>query len=348
MVPRTNPSLGKRWKRRAKRTEQSAKLRAAKRRKSMGLVRSRGSAVPKGWHRFKIANPSRRRPSRAHYPHASKSLRDKREKCVREIKRRPGKKPYNPWAVCTASIERKTGRHMDFTKPRSNPAKRAGKKKVPSQIPEAEIRWIVGNFHVGKSDAVIAEDIMRRTKSWPEPMREKAVAYALKVHADNQKLYHGVMTGRFNPSKRSKRRSNPVRGLRYEVWVHRGGKVAPVYATDVRGDAIARAHHFLTHDQSAYVQDASSGRVLGAEMGGFRGRTLRGVRANPPVYNTDSLYERAAEKLGWSVRDARSFSLPMLREIVKEKSPKLAHEIDMAIAAGSHIYEKPVRRRSRR
>lgn len=40
-----------------------------------------------------------------------------------------------------------------------------------------------------------------------------------------------------------------------------------------------------------------------------------------------SLHERLATELGWSLREVRSFSLLTLRELVRERNPKLAHLI---------------------
>lgn len=43
------------------------------------------------------------------------------------------------------------------------------------------------------------------------------------------------------------------------------------------------------------------------------------------------LHERIAKALGWSVVQTQSFSLRALRELVVLVSPKLAHEITLAI-----------------
>jgi len=134
-----------------------------------------------------IVRRAARRPSRARYPHASKSLMAKRERCVRSIKRRRGKKPYNAWAVCTKSVER--GRHFDFSK-----------------------------------------------------------------------------------------RRNPARGLRYEVWVRKNGKIVPVHASDSKSDANDRADFFMRRGTEAIVMDASSGRVVGPYVAGV-GRPA--ARFNP-------------------------------------------------------------------
>jgi hypothetical protein len=46
------------------------------------------------------------------------------------------------------------------------------------------------------------------------------------------------------------------------------------------------------------------------------------------------MHERIAEALGWTVEQARSFSLPALREIVRPVSMKLALEITLQIQGG--------------
>jgi hypothetical protein len=47
------------------------------------------------------------------------------------------------------------------------------------------------------------------------------------------------------------------------------------------------------------------------------------------------LHERIAKALGWTVEEARSFSLPALREVVRPVSMKLAYEITLQIQFGS-------------
>jgi len=49
------------------------------------------------------------------------------------------------------------------------------------------------------------------------------------------------------------------------------------------------------------------------------------------------LHERIAKALGWTVEEARSFSLPALREVVRPVSMKLAHELTVAIETGSYL-----------
>lgn len=53
--------------------------------------------------------------------------------------------------------------------------------------------------------------------------------------------------------------------------------------------------------------------------------------AGKPVRDIN-LRARAAEALGWTITEAQSLSLQSLREAVRPVSPKLAHEITLAIA----------------
>lgn len=52
---------------------------------------------------------------------------------------------------------------------------------------------------------------------------------------------------------------------------------------------------------------------------------------------TRSLCERAAKALGWSEQDAMSFSLPSLRELVRDKDKTLAQDISECLRTGAHI-----------
>lgn len=59
-----------------------------------------------------------------------------------------------------------------------------------------------------------------------------------------------------------------------------------------------------------------------------------------------SLHERIAAALGgdargWTLEAVQSFSLSMLRELVRSKHPKLEAEIARALRSGSHIYGEP-------
>lgn len=53
-----------------------------------------------------------------------------------------------------------------------------------------------------------------------------------------------------------------------------------------------------------------------------------------------TLHERIAEKLGWTVQETQSFSLAALREMVKDKSPKLAYFITEEIRTGRHLVQE--------
>ncbi len=66
---------------------------------------------------------------------------------------------------------------------------------------------------------------------------------------------------------------------------------------------------------------------------------LGGFRAH------DELHTRIAKELGWRVEDTESMSLQSLREVVRPVSPKLVHEIDVAIYAGTVVL--PRQRRPR-
>lgn len=52
----------------------------------------------------------------------------------------------------------------------------------------------------------------------------------------------------------------------------------------------------------------------------------------------ETLHERIARVLSWTVAETQSMSLPSLIELVKPLSPKLAHVIACEIADGNHIY----------
>jgi hypothetical protein len=59
----------------------------------------------------------------------------------------------------------------------------------------------------------------------------------------------------------------------------------------------------------------------------------------------ESIHERIARTLNWPVEDVHSFSMQMLREMVREKNPKLAHEISEYIRSGHYIMGKSYERR---
>jgi hypothetical protein len=67
-----------------------------------------------------------------------------------------------------------------------------------TKLPKASIEVIVNRFHVGTADETIANDMRRRVRQNPnvtESFEKRMVAYALKVHHENQKLYGFVMGG---------------------------------------------------------------------------------------------------------------------------------------------------------
>jgi len=73
-------------------------------------------------------------------------------------------------------------------------------KTVPSFVPKGSIHWIMGNVHVGTSDAEVEADIRRRlakNKNVPEDQIVECVKYALACHKENRELYRAVMSGRF-------------------------------------------------------------------------------------------------------------------------------------------------------
>ena len=73
-------------------------------------------------------------------------------------------------------------------------------KTVPDYVPKASIHWIMGNTHVGTSDAEVESDIRRRLsklQACSEEMKIECVKYAIACHRENQSLYRAVMTGRF-------------------------------------------------------------------------------------------------------------------------------------------------------
>ena len=49
------------------------------------------------------------------------------------------------------------------------------------------------------------------------------------------------------------------------------------------------------------------------------------------MLETCSLHARVAHALGWTEAQAKSFSLPTLRDLVRPVSAKLAHEITLAM-----------------
>lgn len=60
--------------------------------------------------------------------------------------------------------------------------------KLHPQVPATQIRWLVGQQHVGAPDDEITKLINERTISWPEGVRASARKYALHCHRNNQQL----------------------------------------------------------------------------------------------------------------------------------------------------------------
>jgi hypothetical protein len=60
------------------------------------------------------------------------------------------------------------------------------------------------------------------------------------------------------------------------------------------------------------------------------------------------LHERIAEALGWTEKEVKSFSFQTLREMVRPVSPKLTHELDVAIRSQSYFIGEPLKRKRRR
>jgi hypothetical protein len=57
------------------------------------------------------------------------------------------------------------------------------------------------------------------------------------------------------------------------------------------------------------------------------------------------LHERIAEALGWTEKEAKSFSLPSLREFVRTVNPKLAHEITFVMRSNVYYLGEPLKRK---
>ena len=53
----------------------------------------------------------------------------------------------------------------------------------------------------------------------------------------------------------------------------------------------------------------------------------------------EPIYERVAELLGWTVAECRTFSLQMLREIIRDKDRKLADDISAVLYGEHHVLE---------
>ena len=64
----------------------------------------------------------------------------------------------------------------------------------------------------------------------------------------------------------------------------------------------------------------------------------------------NDLHKRIALALGpkWTEKDVASFSLPTMREMVRERHPALAAEIADILERGAHIFGEPVRNTRRK
>lgn len=96
-------------------------------------------------------------------------------------------------------------------KTRENPDKPAPKAKKPSvasQVPKKQIEWIMGNVHVGTSDAEVLAEWKKRCAKLPAALAKACTAYALKVHRKNQDLYNDVMSGSIGSGKPRRRRKS--------------------------------------------------------------------------------------------------------------------------------------------
>jgi len=54
----------------------------------------------------------------------------------------------------------------------------------------------------------------------------------------------------------------------------------------------------------------------------------------------NTLHERVAKALGWSLGDVRSLSLQSLRELVRPVDPKLAAELTQTISSGGCLNDE--------
>jgi len=58
------------------------------------------------------------------------------------------------------------------------------------------------------------------------------------------------------------------------------------------------------------------------------------------------LHKRIAEAVGWTEEEAKSFSLPALREVVRPVDAKLAYEISVVMNSPSYVVEEWNKHRS--
>ncbi len=66
---------------------------------------------------------------------------------------------------------------------------------MKAHVPESEIRFIVGNMHVGTCDFAVVRDFARRFRTfnrlgkYSKAFRKRCYRFALKVHRANRKLF---------------------------------------------------------------------------------------------------------------------------------------------------------------
>lgn len=123
--------------------------------------------------------------------------------------------------------------------------------------------------------------------------------------------------------------------------VHVAGHIRP-------GDRVTILDRFGKRRTGRAVMRGPHGWVL--NMGGRHGTpavaddsnivAVRPKKGAKGLIGNSSLHERIAKALGWTVKDVQSFSLPALRELVRDKHPKLAHEITLAM----HHIATPMKR----
>lgn len=69
-----------------------------------------------------------------------------------------------------------------------------------NETDRANISWVVGKLHVSASDKEVRDEIRGRLEKFnkqalPEDALKKVLAYAVRVHHTNQRIYRKVMGG---------------------------------------------------------------------------------------------------------------------------------------------------------
>ena len=64
-------------------------------------------------------------------------------------------------------------------------------KEREMKINKAQIRWLINRLHVSTTEAEIEADLRRRASDprWTEAKLKQAIAYAIKHHNHNRKIY---------------------------------------------------------------------------------------------------------------------------------------------------------------